>query len=124
VEDKHRRTFCIAPFEPGKLTTVGQLHDNRVTHVHDRNRPVNSGLQRKTCSGALIVSWLENVAPTRQCTGSLGHEGKRNVVALTPLGRVERFEVFLNGGDPIPSFLDGLGYFKDPLLSVCVVDYD
>jgi hypothetical protein len=56
--------------------------------------------------------------------GSLGHEGKRNVTALTPLGRVERFEVLLNGGDPIPSFLDALGYFKDPFLSVCVVDYD
>jgi hypothetical protein len=54
--------------------------------------------------------------------GSPGHEGKRNVVALTPLGRVEGFEVLLNGGDPILSFLDGLGYFKDPLLSVCVVD--
>jgi hypothetical protein len=56
--------------------------------------------------------------------GSPGHEGERNVVALTPLARAERFEVLLNGGDPISSFLDGLGYFKDPLLSVCVVDYN
>jgi hypothetical protein len=37
--------------------------------------------------------------------GSPGYEGKRNVVALTPLGRVERFEVLLDGSDPIPSFL-------------------
>lgn len=50
--------------------------------------------------------------------GSPGHEGKRNVVAFTPLGCVERFVVLLDGGDPIPGFLDGLGYFKDPLLSV------
>jgi hypothetical protein len=56
--------------------------------------------------------------------GSPGDEGKRNIVAITPLVGVERFEVLLNGGDPIPSFLDGLGYFKDPLLSVCVVDYN
>ena len=65
-----------------------------------------------------------HVLSQSQRMGSPGHEGKRNVVALTPLGRVERFEVLLNGGDPIPSLLVGLGYFKDPLLSVRVVDDD
>jgi hypothetical protein len=29
-----------------------------------------------------------------------------------------------HGGGPIPSFLDGLGYFKEPLLSIGVVNYN
>jgi hypothetical protein len=65
-----------------------------------------------------------SAGPQPGALGSPGHEGKRYVVALAPLSRIERFEVLLNGGDPISSLLDGFRYFKDPLLSVCVADYN
>jgi hypothetical protein len=105
----------------------------------DEGRYLRPVIKRKTLSDP--ISRIDRVGPLRfgrarhsesisdvetfvYSPASPGHEGKRNAVVLTPLSRVERFDALLYGGEPIPSFLDGLGYFKDPLLSVCVVDYN
>jgi hypothetical protein len=50
--------------------------------------------------------------------GSPGNEGKRDVVALTPLCRVERLEVLLNGGGPLRRIFYGIGCFEDLLNSI------
>jgi hypothetical protein len=87
------------------MTPTRSRHGSRAAQEADHQ---NARCGPRPTSDCALVS-LATGQHTKPAFGSPGHEGKRNVVALTPLGRVEQFEFLLNGGDPIPSFLDGLG---------------